>query len=360
MFTPQRRIESSVVERLHQQAYRFDFFQAVRMLEKHYLNLGAQTLIVGGHIRFRNSLNLGFPPSEIELLEFSSAVDFSASPSTVTLKHNDLPHYEITPSFMGLTGLVGALPRHYTEKLIERESLHRDRTARAFLDVFSNRMVALFYQSWKKYRLPVQYEQDRRNLFTPLLLSLTGCDQIRLRSTLQAGGKHIFDESIAHYAGIVRHRPASAQSVQRLLSDYFGVSIRIKQFIGRWFAIPAAQRTTLSGAFSELGVSSFCGERIWQRQTCMQLLVGPMTRKEFLSFLPYGEAAKALSRLLALTLGETFEFEVRLLLKKEEIFSASFGNPEKPARLGWDTFLRSTPAEQDSDDAQYAVEANAA
>lgn len=374
MPTPQRPARTSVIDSLVTDPYRFEFFQAVRVLEKAFINKGIKTGLAGERITFRNSLSLSFPPSEIEMLARREPVSADqASPDSVVEsgvteaeegarggRSVDETRYEITPTFIGLTGPMGAMPRHYTEKLIEREVLYRDRAARAFLDVFSNRMVAMFYESWKKYRLPVQYEQDRTNRFTPLLLALTGCSQDQVRSALRDGNRDIFDESIAHYAGILRQRPLSAWNVQRVLSDYFHAPVRIEQFVGRWFVIPADQRTTLSGAHAELGVSSFCGERVWQRQTRMRILVGPMSRQQFLSFLPHGKATRSLARLLALSLGQTFEYEVRLVLKKEDIFCAQLGNTRQPARLGWDTFLQTQPANQDSDDAMYEVEATAA
>lgn len=364
MPTPQRPSRISVIDSLISDPYRFEFFQAVRVLEKSLINTGIKTGLAGERISFRNSLTLSFPPNEIELLTRHesprpAAVSGGDEYSKGSGAHSDV-RYEITPTFIGLTGPMGAMPRHYTEKLIEREILFRDRAARAFLDVFSNRMVAMFYEAWKKYRLPVQYEQDQKNRFTPLLLALTGCHQDEVRSTLQDGNKDIFDESIAHYAGILRQRPQSAWNVRNVLADYFHTPIEIEQFVGRWFMIPDDQRTTLSGPYAELGVSSFCGERVWQRQTRLRILIGPMNRQKFLSFLPYGKAARSLARLLALSLGQSFEYEVRLLLKKDDIFPAQLGNTEQPARLGWDTFLQTHAANQDSDDAMYEVEATAA
>ena len=357
MPTAQRRTESSVIDTLLEHPYRFEFFQAVRLLEQAYATAGVRSGVVGELVRFRNSLLLSFPPSEIEALTTFES-DANASLANPADPRNQ--GYELTPTFIGLTGPVGALPRHYTEKLIERESLFRDRAARVFLDIFSSRMVSFFYRAWKKYRLHILYEQDRKNLFTPLMLSLVGCDHARLRTDLQLGSRDIYDESIAHFAGIARHRPVSATNVQRMLADYFDVGVQFEQFVGRWFAIPANQRTTLSGAYAELGLTSFCGERTWQRQTKIRILLGPMTNAEFMSFLPYGNAARALSRILALTLGQSYEFEIRLVLKKEDVFPASLGNADQPARLGWDTFLQSQPASNDSCDAMYEVEATAA
>lgn len=360
MQAAQRKSESSVIEALRQHPYRFEFFQAVRVLERAYAQAGVRSGVVGELVRFRNSLLLSFPPSEIEsLVAIDAAESHEVSGPGVNA---DMQHvsYEMTPTFMGLTGPMGALPQYYTEMLIERETVFRDRAARVFLDVFSSRMVGFFYQAWKKYRLHLLYEQDRKNLFTPLMLSLVGCDHARLRAELRGGEKDIYDESIAHYAGLIRHRPVSAANVRCMLADYFGIGVDLEQFVGSWFALPVDQRTTLSGEYAELGVSSFCGERTWQRQTRIRILLGPLTRLAFVSFLPNGKAASELAKMLALTLGQSFEFEVRLVLKKEEIFPACLGNESQPARLGWDTFLLTQPASNDSSDAMYEVAATAA
>ena len=73
MPTTQRRPDPGVIERLREAPYRFEFFQAVRVLVAHFRRQGTHHVDedpVGEHIRFSNSLNIGFAPSEIEALRF--------------------------------------------------------------------------------------------------------------------------------------------------------------------------------------------------------------------------------------------------------------------------------------------------
>ena len=82
-----------------------------------------------------------------------------------------------------------ALPLFYTELLSAREEPpHRDPAARAFLDIFQHRAVSLFHESWRKHRLPLQYERDGEERFLPMALSLAGLGQASLRSRLRPHG----------------------------------------------------------------------------------------------------------------------------------------------------------------------------
>lgn len=352
MQATQRRIDSSVIERLVAEPYRFEFFQAVRMLA---LELARSEGVhdewaVGERIRFRDSISLVFPASEIERIGFEVSIR-PDQPEAQTRPSR----YEMTTSFIGLTGPSGVLPRHYTERLAERDLYHRDRAAQAFLNQFSNRIVALFYRAWAKYRLHVQYEQDRRERFLPLMLSLVGVASPAMRERMVDGKGPVFDEAMAYYAAAIRQRPQTGNTLARVIAEYFGVKVKLRQFVGRWFEIPPAQHTSIGAAYATLGKDSFCGTRIWQRQTRMRLTLGPLPRARFLEFLPQGSAADGLAKMVKLLMGVTFEYEVQLVLRKEDAFPARLGGLQQPARLGWDTFLQTRPLSRDCSDAKYEI-----
>src|SRR5690606_24818384 len=154
-------------------------------------------------------------------------------------------------------------------------------TARAFLDIFANRAVALHYAAWKKHRLALQYELDRRERFVPLVLSLLGMGMPGLRDRMLDGHGDVFDQAVAYYAGSIRQRPVSACMVRRVLSDYFRVPIELEQFVGAWYRVPAGQATRLGQANAMLGSTALAGDRVWQRDLRMRLRIGPLRREQF-------------------------------------------------------------------------------
>jgi type VI secretion system protein ImpH len=367
----QRRQPSAVIEQLLDTPHRFDFFQAVRWLERWSMqqeHLPSHE-VLGRRIRFRNSLSLGFAPSELAKLDWQIRDDGHEFKPGDTLDADALARiarFELTPAFMGLLGINGALPMFYTEQLAQREMYQRDNAARAFLDIFQHRAVTLFYQAWRKHRLPLQFEQDRRKHFLPMVLAVAGMGQGALRDRLAARDGGVADDALAYYAGALQKRPVSAVTISRLISQYFRVPVKLDQFVGRWFTLPAAQQTSLGMANAALGGNALVGERVWQRDLRMRLTLGPMKRDRFARFLPGGPGERALRELLTLMTGVTLEYEVRLCLAASDVQAAQLGaqggsgslsSSDSGPRLGWDAFLTTRDNLQDRADAGYDIHA---
>lgn len=370
MQAPQRRLDSSVIARLQREPFRFEFFQAVRMIELTMLareeREGRQRLhpaerIVALRMRFRNSLSLSFPPSEIEALTLRDANGHAWVEPAPDNTGESLPaapaidRIELTPAFFGLLGVQGALPVNYTEMLLRREQDLRDSTARAFLDIFTTRATALFYAAWSKYRLPLRHPQERGRGYLPALLAIAGLEHDSQRQPLRGESAEIFDETVAGYAAALQHRPMSAAFLQRVLSDYFGIPIRVEQFVGKWYDVPAAQMSQFGGANMVLGRTALAGVRVWQRDLRIRLWIGPLPKQAFQAFFPRMSHAKALERMLALLSGSTLEYEVRLILAKKDVSTVAL-DPQQGSHLGWDSFLSTRDAPQDRSDTCYDLQ----
>jgi len=352
MPTPQRRDSTGLIEQLLDNPHRFEFFQAVRLLERAFADSqppGADLL--PAQLRFRNSISLSFPASEIESLTVRRSEDESSGQA--------IERIEMTPAFMGLLGMSGALPFVYTEQIAQRELYDKDFAARSFLDLFSNRAVALFYAAWKKSRLHLQYETDRRNRFAPMVLALAGMGQNALHDRLQPKDGGVNDESLAFFAGALQQRALSAQQLRQLLSRYLRVPVRIEQFCGRWYTLPPGARTSLGMGNGMLGRNALSGERVWQRDLRVKVTLGPLTHKLFQRFLPGAPGATALRELLTLLSGVSLEYEINLVLRAEAVQSSALDSKRAPfaGRLGWDTYVQTLPQQQDRTDVRYDIHA---
>lgn len=364
MQSPQRRFEPAVIERLFAEPHRFQYFQAVRMLELWLKRHGrAREGAVANFLRFQNSTSLAFPASQLEAIEAEPhdpthqlALDRRALGEA--LASSALRYVRITPAFMGLLGGMGALPAHYTERIAAHLLATRDDSARAFLDTFSNRSLALFYEAWRKYRLELKYQIDGKDGFLPLLLSLAGVGQASLRRRF-ADGEHgeLLDESVAYFATAMRHRPASSVQIARILAEYFDVPVKAEQFIGRWYDMPPEQQSRLGMANAMLGASALAGQRVWQRDLRLRIVIGPLKRARFDAFLPGGKAARALASMLSMMTGVSLEYEVQLVLCAQDVEGASLRESRSGGRLGWDTFLVTGAKDADRDDVRYDVHA---
>jgi type VI secretion system protein ImpH len=360
MQPPQRRFEPAVIERLFAQPYRFEYFQAVRMLELWLKRQGrAGEGAVANFLRFSNSTSLAFPASELEAIETEPrGIAPDRHSLAAALQNATLRYVRITPAFMGLLGGMGALPAHYTERIAAHAITARDDGPRAFLDTFSNRTLALFYEAWRKYRLELKYQVDGKDSFLPLLLSLAGVGQPALRRRF-ADGEHgqLLDESVAYFATAMRHRPASSVQIARVLAEYFAVPVKTEQFIGRWYDMPGQQQSRLGLANAVLGASAMAGARVWQRDLRVRIVIGPLKRAGFEAFLPGGSAARALASMLSMMTGVSLEYEVQLVLCAQEVRGISLAEGHAGGRLGWDTFLATGSKAHDRDDVRYDVHA---
>lgn len=360
MCAQKRRFEPAVIDRLFSEPYRFEFFQAVRMLDLWLKRRGQPRRgVMADFLRFQNSLSLAFPASQLEALHTEPrGIAPNAGALGSALDAGTLRYVRITPSFMGLLGNQGVLPAHYTERIAEHLHQDKDEGARSFLDTFSNRSLALFYEAWRKYRLPLRYQYDGEDGFLPLLLALAGLGDASLRKRLASPAQGaVLDEAIGYFAASLRQRPASATQLGRVLSEYFGHPVRVEQFVGDWYEVPLSQQTMLGDDNAVLGSRAIAGARVWQRDLRLRLAIGPLDASSFQAFLPGGLAARALKSLVTMFTGVSLAYEVELELRAQDVRSAALSEHGNVGRLGWDAYLVERPPSENRKDVRYAIHA---
>lgn len=331
--------EKRLSQKLFEEPYSFEFFQAVRLLQKLYREkaaVGTSPLPADEVARFRSRIGLDFPSSEIQEIN--------------EIDEDGRKRVEMIVNFMGVAGVSGVLPTHYTELMLDRIR-HRDTAMWEFLDIFTHRSVSLFYRAWQKYRFPVGYENGNSD-FTAFLYDVIGLGTHGLR-----GRSAIEDEALLPYAGQIAQKPHNVNALENIVSDQFGVTAKVQQFCGQWLELSADDVSRLGQKNSVLGQSTIVGSRVWSQQTKFRLRIGPLSFLKFQAFLPSGSANKPLRSIVKFFAGLEFDHDVQLVLDAKQVPATILTTRamRKPM-LGWTTFLKSRPFA--NDDSQVVLGGN--
>lgn len=309
MPTSQRRFDSGLIDSLLNAPQRFEFFQAVRLIE-HWRP---------GSVRFRNRLAMSFPTHQLENIS------------------SDEGAVRVTPAFMGMLGSQGVLPLHYSERIGRHERSSNDGGPRAFLDVLLHRPLALFYQAWARYRP----EED--DGFLNALTALAG---------VHPEHELIERETLAFYAAQIRSRAVSAPLMAGVYSEYFGVPFAVQQLVGELQALPVEDQARLGQANASLDDGVMLGERIYRCDARVRLRIGPLSAVQYEDFLPGRDGARKLSAMLDLHCGVGVTYEVCLIQRAEDAQVACLN---ADSRLGVNARLLSAPPTRDGEELMYLL-----
>lgn len=338
MQTKKRLSDVSVIQGLLDQPQRYRFVQAVRILVRWLRQTGLSPdneHALFQRLHFRNSLSLSFPASQIEAL---SAQPACPGDTALLQAMRDAPDaaLSITPAFLGLSGVNGGLPLHRTERLADAQRRSGDDSARAFIDLLSQRLVAMFFQAWAKYRLEHGIDMGGDDEQLPLLMALAGLN----RDTLPGGASDSACNMAGFHAATLRTRPVAASSVARVLTHHFGVPVALEPFVEAWDLIPENQRSKLGGRVAKLGGGAALGARLRRRDLRVRLNIGPLGQREAERFVPRASTAIALAHRVAMFGLPHLQFEVRILFQPSCVRRLVLtSKPGAARRLNWDAFL---------------------
>ncbi len=343
-----------MIDALRATPHRFDFVQAVRLLER-------AALAAARDPRFAAAGLIGFDNDpRAECLRLRAVMEM-AFPATEIAGFDDSGNKPaLTVAMMGLSGVSGVLPGHYARLLLE--ALRDKNTApRDFLDMFNHRALSLFARASAKYRLPLLYERARvrgGDAISGVLLALVG-----MRGAALENRQALPDGTLLYYAGHFSHRLRTADALRQMLSEFFNRPVGIKQFQGHWANLRRDEQSRLGASagaargYATLGSSAVLGARIWDVQGSFRIQLGPLGYAQFQSFMPGAAQMAQLAALARSYVGPALDFDVQLTLKGSEVPACSLSsNPAAGARLGWNTWLPTTGPRRDASDAIFRAE----
>lgn len=417
MANPGRRADAAVIDQLRAEPWRFEFFQAVRLLDQlaRTNRRGADGTSAVPHDELPRTaaplVGTDTSPEE-EIVRFLASVSASFSAAAIqgwaTPSGGDrapgIPPHMIV-NFLGLTGPSGVLPQHYTSLLMEQHRANEHCLA-AFQDIFNHRAISLFYRAWEKYRFVVSYERLRRrrraqsgteenpqmtqmsqmkigaqrlphlrpsvssvddssssvpsvddisqDVFTNCLLGLAGY------AVGRAAARLAFDPQVlVYFAGHFSRRARNVVSLEAVLSDYFEAPAAVEQFTGSWQPLAEHDQSRLpdpaarDGLNAGLGQTLTVGQRVFLVGSRFRVVLGPLTLEQYLEMLPIGRGLAVLAQLVRLFARAEFDFDVQLMICAAEVPPCKLGDQPDAARLGWTSFLSSEKPKQDARGARF-------
>jgi type VI secretion system protein ImpH len=320
---------------LAQAPYRHDFYQTLRKLEclyAHKPRWGHALRPVDEPVRLGQDPDLSFAPSPL---------------SSFDAPDGAIPRLQVR--LFGLFGPNGPLPMHITEYARERLRHQNDPTLCRFLDIFHHRFLALFYRAWAQAQPHVNFDRPKDDRFATYVGAFLGLSpaSLRDRDTLPDLAKFF------HVGALIR-QVRNTEGLEHILQHFFRVPVQLEEFVGHWMSLGSRERTFLAREGATLGEGAVLGGRVWDRQHKFRIRLGPLTLDQYESFLPGGTALRKLVDWVRLYLCFELDWDVRLLLKHDQVPPMVLG---RDGQLGWTTWLGRRRSHEDAGDLCLDAEA---
>lgn len=287
--------------------------------------------------------------SDTSELEIAPHLGIAPTPLAVSGFRARKGRFELKSALAPLVGPLGSMPPEYNDLLL-REERNKSRALSSFFSLFAMRFTELFVEAAEKYRIARRLRWNRTrtdNTFRKALLSLTGFGTARMVETAR-----VDENVILRFAGFFADRTRNATNLTAMLGEFSGLPVRIEQFRPRWVSIAPEELSRMGGATPpQLGISAMAGSKALDMSGAFRMVIGPVGYADYLTLSPGGARLKSMFALARLYVGNGFEMDAQVILKKDDIPFCQMGSAETPVRLGWNTWARIAPPTHDSADA---------
>ena len=329
-------------EAIRKWAPRSRFFHVVSLLER----MMPDRVRIGGDgppqkegLRFRHDPALSFSAGDITSV---NQHDIILDPRNTLSKR--LPGFEVTSTFLGLTGSVSPLPLYLPEEVALEDQDNQIR--RDFLDLFHHRILSLLYRSVARYSPTREHVAKTPDPWLRRFLAAAGLDSYSGRISEELP-ESFFLRLLPIFVGRSRTRDGLELALRAALGTAAGpeATINIEQFVGRRVAVDESQRTRLGKANHALGKSSVMGSRVFDRSSRFAVRIGPLGEDHYLGFMEGGKHLKVLRSVVGTFCRRPLDYDVKLELTATAVPQFHLSTTE-PRRLGRQTWLRGQQAAQ--------------
>src|SRR3989440_6002791 len=329
MASPDGQTPDTLIAKLSENPFAFDFYAAVRLLQTRFPGLpriGHSWSPTQDPVRFAQSPSLEFAPSTLE-----------------AVKNKDSRPPVIYSRQFGLFGPNGPLPTCLTEYARDRVMHNGDVTFVSFCNVFHHRLLSFFFRAWADAQKTVDFDRPNDQHWSQFFGSLAG---MGMESLLKRDS--VPDRAKLYFAGRLASQTRNAEGLEAIVQDFFGIRTELLSFVGRWLKLPTGSTCKLgeSPATATLGATVILGLRVWTCQLHFRLRMGPMNLAEYKRMLPTGASFRRLCDWVRQYAGDHYSWDAQLVLAKAEVPVIQIG---RAGQLGWTTWLKTQPFDHDAD-----------
>lgn len=311
-------------------------FLALRIIEAAYPDaprLGESRRPREDMFRMSQEAELAFPPSTI---------------AAITPPQDGRPGRLVQRMF-GLWGPMGPMPLHLTEYARDRQRNQKDTTLVAFADMLTHRMFCLFYRAWAAAQPAPSFDRaltgnrsgQPADPFEQKVAALSGHYGAAMRDR-----DSMPDMAKRHFVGHLAPGPRHADGLVSIVATFVRARVTLQQFVGEWLELEANDRWEL-GRGGGLGQGTSIGSRVWSHAAKFRLRIGPMRLPDFQRLMPGSPSLKRLEDLVRNYVGDTFDWDINLVLYRRDIPQARLGGG---TRLGHTSWIGSARRDRDADD----------
>lgn len=327
----------ALLARVREAPYAQDFYGLLRALEnaaRDKPRLGLAVRPADEPVRFGQDVELTFAPAAVS----SCGPTRRSAPARVGVR------------FFGLFGPNGPLPLHLTEYVHARLHHHEDPTWQAFADIFHHRMILLLYRAWAQARPALWLDRDDDARFDMYVGSLFG---VPGRAFWNRDA--VDDAAKRRHAGLLGRGVKNAEGLCDILSEYFGIPVRMETNVGHWMELQAVDRTRLGIADGGcvVGGGAVVGSAVWDRQYKFRIHLGPLSWSDYQRFLPGADGSIAVRDWVRQYVGNEFAWDIAVGLRGTEVPRAAL---DGTSRIGLSAWLGGARGAQTHGDMVFAPE----
>ncbi|MHC5308055.1 type VI secretion system baseplate subunit TssG [Bartonella sp. LJL80] len=309
---------------LEKKARYFSAFEAIELIEKTIdddIEVGTHEHAFDEKLLFEVDSSISFPTSDVVRIKYIAPK-----------RENAAPRYKLKVTFLGLHGSATPLPSYYAEQIALYEQDHS--VIKDFFDYFHNRLIGLFYRSWRRSRYYRKYQPKGKDQFSTWIYSMFGLGDADSRDFT-----NVYWPRLLCFAGLMATRNRSPALFSTVIARAFNLDdVSIEEWTKRKVQIPPDQLTRLGQNNSHLGRNMILGQYSPDIQGKIRIVIRNLDFERFQDFLPHGKDFKSLRGLVEFMFRDQLGYDLKLGLKPKEAYPITL-EKNSPGRLGWSSFL---------------------